>query len=85
MASYAGTLNLEGYGYKWRMPHHYELHKLFDSPCLSMLSVKKAMYWSGDASNGEETLAWRVNFDNGALSMWNKSNSYYVRAVRAAQ
>ena len=78
--SYADTLNLEGYGYKWRMPHHFELKNLYSSPCLSMMSVVKKQYWTGTSSH-DKTLAMRVNFDNGDLSIWSKSNSYYVRAV----
>ncbi len=42
-------------------------------------------YWSATTGAYSTDYAWRVDFGYGDLDINNKSNSYYVRAVRAAQ
>jgi retron-type reverse transcriptase len=42
-------------------------------------------YWSSTTNANNTDNAWNVNFNNGNVNNNNKSNSYYVRAVRAGK
>jgi len=42
-------------------------------------------YWSSTTNANNTNNAWHVNFNNGNINNNNKSNSYYVRAVRAGK
>ncbi len=42
-------------------------------------------YWSSTTNANNNDNAWRVNFNNGNVNNNNKSNTYYVRAVRSGK
>lgn len=42
-------------------------------------------YWSSTTNANNTNNAWHVNFNNGNINNDNKSNNYYVRAVRAGK
>ena len=42
-------------------------------------------YWSSTTNANNTDNAWHVNFNNGNVNNNNKSNSYYVRAVRGGK
>jgi hypothetical protein len=42
-------------------------------------------YWSSTTNANNTNNAWCVNFNNGNVNNINKSNSYYVRAVRGGK
>jgi hypothetical protein len=77
----------------WRLPTVQELSSLVDAGLVkpSINSdyfhyVLSSSYWSSTADNTNDTdIAWVVNFRSGYVFSFNKSNSYYVRAVRSGQ
>jgi hypothetical protein len=75
----------------WRLPTIKELATLADlsrvSPAIDInffSNTQSSGYWSSTTDAGS-TGAWLVYFSNGTVSDWNKSYSYYVRAVRSGQ
>ena len=85
--SYASSLSLGGHS-GWGLPNKDELYGLYHSPCKSIMEVVSSHlshYWSSTTYADYPHGAWRVSFANGVVSLSNKSNSYYVRAVRAGQ
>ncbi len=82
--SYASGLSMGGHS-GWRLPSRDELANLYHSPCKSMMEVVSSHYWSSTTHALDTNHAWLVNFYNGVVYGYNKSSSYYVRAVRAGQ
>ncbi len=85
--------NFGGYS-DWRMPTIKELSSLVNSdiaytgPTIDTTWFPRTMssyYWSSTTHAYYTDVAWLVNFGHGGVSSGNKSNSYYVRAVRAGQ
>ena len=74
----------------WRLPHVKELHSLIDfgayNPALPsgrlFTNVHYSAYWSSTTYADDTSFAWRVSFGSGYVGYGNKSNSYYVLAVR---
>ena len=88
--TYCEGLSLSGYD-DWRMPNVRELNSIVDfsryHPAIDPVfsNTKTSRYWSSTTLLGNPAWAWYVNFDDGTtLPFYNyKSDSYYVRAVRA--
>ena len=78
----------------WRLPTVKELTLLVNSgipypgPTIDTawfpLTVS-SYYWSSTTYAGDTLNAWHVGFNLGRVYTFSKSNSYYVRAVRAGQ
>lgn len=76
----------------WRMPGREELRSIVNyskySPAIDTVyfpNIKSSSYWSSSTYAYNTSKAWRVNFVHGADNYSDKSNSYYVRAVRGGQ
>ncbi len=82
--SYASRLSMGGHS-GWRLPSRDELANLYHSPCKSMMEVVSSYYWSSTTHAYGTGGAWLVGFHDGYVYGFCKSNSYYVRAVRAGQ
>jgi hypothetical protein len=72
-------------GSGWRLPNILELDSIRDqakgsAPYTRLPSMASANYWS--SSENSSTNAYNLNFNNGNVNSYNKSNSYYVRCVR---
>jgi hypothetical protein len=90
--SYVHGLNTQNFaGYSdWRLPNRNELQTLVDysrynptiDPLLAPTTVS-SVYWS--STTVANFYAWYVDFLNGYVDYSDKSNSYYVRAVRGGQ
>lgn len=62
----------------------YEVQKTLDSDSNpATKAITKSLYWSSSESNYLVFNAWLFYFSNGYSVYYNKSNSYYVRAVRS--
>ena len=48
-----------------------------------MDNVQSSSYWSATTNANNTNNAWNINFNNGNDNNNNKTNSYYVRCVRA--
>jgi hypothetical protein len=82
--SYASSLSLGGHS-GWQLPSTDELLNLYRSPCRYMMEVVSSNYWSSTTFANHTSIAWRVNFNDGSVYNYPKSNSFYVRTVRAGQ
>ena len=90
--AYAEGLTLGGHS-DWRLPDRNELQTLVDysryNPAIDPLLASNTVsspYWSSTTYANDTNNAWRVYFSSGYVHYYgNKSNSYYVRAVRAGQ
>ena len=76
----------------WRLPNRTELVSLSDygrrDPAIDPIftNVVSQNYWSSTAYAGGGDFAWGINFSSGSQSVYyHKSDSYYVRCVRATQ
>ena len=84
----AGDARLHnGGGYTdWYLPAMWELSMCYNSSVVinrvlvSPNGFQNGIYWS--STEGNATLAWVKDFSNGTTAQYNKSNNYYVRAVR---
>lgn len=76
----------------WRLPTLAELMTLLNqtypcaaSPCidLSFGATQPSIYWSATTALPNQTLAWTVQFNDGGVFFWHKTDAdKYVRAVR---
>ena len=88
--NYCEALSLDGQS-DWRLPNLKELISLVDdskvSPVISAVFEHTASdgYWSSTAYAGSSDLAWFVDFGGGLHANYYKSDSFYVRCVRAGQ
>ena len=82
--SYASGLSLGGHS-GWRLPTKDELKGLYNSECKKLMDVRSSYYWSSTTDAYYASSAWLVNFSLGYVGHGSKSNSNYVRAVRAGQ
>jgi hypothetical protein len=89
------TANFGGYD-DWRMPNITELSSLFNSntplpgPTINteyFPNTVSSIYWSSTSYAINPGVAWYVSFANGYMLYfyYNKSNTFYVRAVRGGQ
>ena len=76
----------------WRLPASGELLSLVDYGIIPAIDVTvfpgtpgASSYWSATTIALSTDYAWLVNFNGGNDNSYNKSNSYYVRAVRSGQ
>lgn len=75
----------------WRLPNFNELYYLADrsiyNPALSGVFVNfySSGYWSSTTLASNTGRAWGVSFNDGDDNWYVKSDSYYVRCVRAGQ
>ena len=78
-------------GYKdWRLPTIQELFSLvdfnlFDPAIDPVFDCLSSHYWSSTTYANYTNDAWHVNFYSGSVSNYDKSSSYYVRAVRGGK
>ena len=93
---FINALNAENFGgySDWRMPTIKDLSSLVNSgiaypvPTIDTTWFPRtvsSLYWSSTTYAQFTSLAWLVYFSHGHVNIYDKSNSYYVRAVRAEQ
>ncbi|MDQ7085156.1 MAG: DUF1566 domain-containing protein [Sulfurovum sp.] len=88
-STYCSNLSLGGGG--WRLPTVKELLFIVDngkySPSIDsqFQNTISSYYWSSTSNASYTSYAWYVDFYNGNTYYYNKSNSFYVRCVRAGQ
>lgn len=87
---YCKQLELGGYK-DWRLPDIDELFQLADksryNPAIDPIfsGTIPYYYWSSRSYENNTSNAWNVNFNYGTVFIFNKSNNFYVRAVRGGQ
>jgi hypothetical protein len=76
----------------WRLPNIKELRSIVDDslydPSIDTNYFPNAYasyYWSSTTDVSDTPTAWIVDFNDGCVSSYNKSNGYYVRCVRGGQ
>jgi len=85
--------NLDFAGYDdWRLPNVKELQSIVDygtwGPAIDttyFIYTKSNFYWSSTTFDYNTYYAWGVNFYSGPVSTNNKTDDYYVRAVRGGE
>ncbi len=89
--AYCENLTLGGFS-DWRLPNIYELNTLLDNTKSSkpyvidgIENIASSHYWSSTTNASNSSNAWNVNFNNGNDDWNNKTNSNYVRCVRAGE
>jgi len=84
--NFCKNLNYGGYD-DWRLPTRKELFSLVDdekyNPACKIDECKSKAYWSSTTYADYTSFAWRVYFYYGNVNYGDKSDSYYVRAVRS--
>jgi hypothetical protein len=78
-ARLCGDLDQEGYS-DWYLPSKDELNKLYLNRT-AIGGFANLNYWSSTEVN--LNVAWYQNFNNGNQGNFNKSSTFYVRAVRS--
>jgi len=70
----------------WRVPTRKELYSLIDDtlvdPCTKLPNMMSSYYWSATTGVDYTDYAWQVLFGYGYVYYGDKSDEYYVRAVR---
>jgi hypothetical protein len=80
----------------WRIPTIAELNTIIEtsapgcttgSPCIDPAfgPTQASNYWSSSSWAGDPNGAWFVNFFNGNVSLLNKTDGIYARAVRSGR
>ncbi len=91
---FIAELNFMGFGgfADWRLPSIKELAYIVDygryGPAINtdyFAETVSSYYWSATTYASNTDYAWGIDFRSGYDSSTNKSNSYYVRAVRSGQ
>jgi len=76
-------------GEGWRCPTDKELELIVDrllyDPASAMPGIMSFYYWSSTPYRYDTPYVWCVSFSNGYVFHYNRSSSYYVRAVRGGQ
>ena len=78
-------------GTEWRLPNKKELLSIVDystsdfsiSPVF--VNTASSYYWSSTSFAGGASRAWLVSFGNGQMDYYLKTDTYFVRCVRAGQ
>lgn len=82
---YCETLNYGDYS-DWRLPNIEELKTLIDdtiySPASTFPGMPSSLFWSSSSLVNYTYLAWYVNFGNGYVGSYNKTDNRYARCVR---
>ncbi len=80
---YCANLSYEGDD-DWRLPSRFELRSIADYGSIHpVFTCQSSSYWSDRTYANITSSAWYLHFYNGYDSAHYKSNSYYVRCVRA--
>jgi hypothetical protein len=82
---YCETRSLGGYS-DWRMPDINELQSIVDyslyDPASSRPGTISGFYWSATTQASSIGSAWGINFNDGDITTYAKTGTYYVRPVR---
>ena len=87
---YCEGLSLDGFE-DWRLPNINELKTIVDrskvNPAIvsGFDNVLSSYYWSSTTAKNYSNYARIVHFDDGYVDVSSKSNSLYVRCVRAGE